>query len=100
AGAVAAVDPEGPALRWQTEVCPAPRGIDLDDGAGLLRIACASGELVALRPEDGSLMSSVFVAPDLRDVVVSDGRIFASTFRTAERIEVDAAGGIVERLRP
>ena len=52
------------------EACAMPRGIAYDAEADLMRVACRSGELLALSPETGEIVESVLVGRDLRDVVV------------------------------
>ncbi|MFO0683541.1 MAG: c-type cytochrome [Sandaracinus sp.] len=75
-------------------VCAMPRGIAFDPDAGSLVVACRSGSLVTLGT-DGSVRSTVEVTPDLRDVVVVNGRLFVSTFRAAELLELDRTSGAV-----
>ncbi len=82
------------------EVCSAPRGIAFDPARNLLHVACAGGELVSLRPADGSVVARIDLERDLRDVVVRGNRIFVSKFRTAEVLVVNGAGRIEERLHP
>ena len=80
------------------EVCPAPRGLALDGER--LHVACAGGELVTLRAADGEVERRVFLDTDLRDVVVTGGRLHVSRFRSAELLTVDDAGEVVDRRRP
>ncbi len=75
-------------------VCAMPRGIAFDSETDSLVVACRSGSLVTLGT-DGAIRSTVQVEPDLRDVVVTDGRLFVSTFRSAHLVEVDRASGAV-----
>ncbi len=77
-------------------VCAMPRGIAYDAEDDSLVVACRSGELVTLGT-DGAVRSTVQVEPDLRDVVISDGRLFVSTFRTAHLLELDRSTGAVLR---
>lgn len=67
-------------------VCPEPRGLAWDAQHAALRVACASGHLVTI-PLEGS-SSTRFVAVDLRDVVPVAGRLFATTFREGQVLDV------------
>lgn len=80
--------------------CLAPRGLAWDEANDSLLVACAEGSLVTFSGDEPEPSSVVSVAPDLRDVVLANGRTLVSRFRTAEVIELDAAQQIVERHRP
>ncbi|MCA9609257.1 MAG: cytochrome-c peroxidase [Myxococcales bacterium] len=95
AGAVLSVDPRDASVRSRRAVCPAPRGIDVDHDAGLLWVACAGGELVALPPAAGDVARSFRLDDDLRDVVASDGVLYVSRLRSAEVLSVDPDTGVV-----
>ncbi|MCA2979919.1 MAG: c-type cytochrome [Myxococcaceae bacterium] len=71
-------------------VCPEPRGVAWDPGQKAVLVACAGGELVTL-PAEGSLSVRRFDG-ELRDVVVSGGRVRLSTFRSAELLTVEPSG--------
>ncbi len=75
-------------------VCAMPRGIAFDADADSLVVACRSGSLVTLGT-DGTVRSTVQVEPDLRDVVITNGRLFVSTFRSAQLIQLDRVSGAV-----
>lgn len=79
--------------------CAAPRGIDWDPVRDLLVVACAGGEIVGLAPGGGDAMLLTRLAPDLRDVVVGDGVVFVSRFRSAELLELDPISYALERIR-
>ncbi len=66
--------------------CPEPRGITAD-GEELL-VACASGEIVTLDLA-GNVMSTTFVAHDIRDIVVMDEHVFVSRMKSAEILVLD-----------
>ena len=55
---------------WPAEVCPAPRGLAVDRGR--VHVACAGGDLVTLGVS-GRVERRVFLASDLRDVVIVAG---------------------------
>jgi hypothetical protein len=78
--------------------CVEPRGVAWD-GDGLW-VACASGELEH-RDGEGNLLSSTWIATDLRDVVPTDGVLLVSRLRTAEVLTVDPTTlAVVDRRRP
>lgn len=100
-GAVVTLDPNDGALLGRRAICSAPRGIDFDAAAGLLHVACAGGDLVAIPPDPAAPVArAVQVDRDLRDVVVRGDRLIISRFRSAEVLVVDRQGAIVQRLRP
>jgi mono/diheme cytochrome c family protein len=80
-------------------VCAMPRGIAYDADHDQLAVACRAGNLVTLGT-DGTIVSSVEIGDDLRDVVIANGHRFVSTFRTAELQEIDIDGRILSHLRP
>jgi len=90
-GAMVTVDPESASVTKTTSVCPNPRGIAFDETAAALHVACAGGMLVTLG-ESGEEPTRRFLASDLRDVLVSDGRVFVTRFRPAEILEVEEDG--------
>ncbi len=99
-GAVVTIEPRSGRLLGRRDVCGAPRGVSTDGEDGIL-VACATGELVSL-PGDPRLPAtrSVFIERDLRDVVVNDGNVFVSTFRSAQVLRVDADGNVVRATSP
>ncbi|MFI5309363.1 MAG: hypothetical protein ACHQ53_18555, partial [Polyangiales bacterium] len=100
AGAVATLDIAKPGLLWRRSVCGAPRGIAYDPAADVLHVACVSGELVTLPAGKGDVLRSVSVVPDLRDVMVSAGRVLVTRFKSAALLELDASGGSVSEKTP
>ncbi len=85
-GAVARLDVASGETARQS-VCATPRGLAWDADAAELFVACADGELHTLDAELARLERQQLDA-DLRDVVVKDGRVFVSKFRSAEVLEV------------
>lgn len=82
----------GTALRaTRRSVCAAPRGVAWDPSGDAVLVACAGGELVRLPAAGGSETRRTFIAADLRDVVQSQGYVYAVRFRSAEVIQLDAA---------
>jgi DNA-binding beta-propeller fold protein YncE/mono/diheme cytochrome c family protein len=98
-GAVLSVDAESGAV-VRRAACLAPRGMAWDASNEQLLVACAEGTLVTFQGDDAAPTQVVEVAPDLRDVVIANGRTLVSRFRAAEVVELDAAQQIVERHRP
>jgi hypothetical protein len=100
AGAVAALDVRTGSVIARQDACPAPRGIAYDDLPDRVLVACRSGELSWLLPESGAVERQVRVATDLRDVVVTEGGLYATTLRRAEVIEVARDGTIGRTFQP
>jgi mono/diheme cytochrome c family protein len=99
--AVVEVSRQTQAVVARVPVCGAPRGIDHDPDTGLTYVACATGELVTLAPGTREVTRRLLLDPDLRDVVVTEGKLMLSRFRSAELLVVDAAEGrLIERRRP
>ncbi|MCU0697213.1 MAG: c-type cytochrome [Myxococcaceae bacterium] len=81
-GQVATVAVASATLVRSESVCPEPRGLTWDAASKALLVACAGGELVTL-PAQGSTQVRRLDG-ELRDVLVSGGKINVSTFRSAE----------------
>jgi hypothetical protein len=99
-GAVAIVDPQAGTLLERRAACTYPRGLAYEASSDVIYVACAEGALVTLPAAGGEATRSVQLVRDLRDIVVENGRLWVSVFRTAEILRVDADGAIVERQRP
>ncbi len=101
AGAVVAIDPVAKSVLGRTSVCPRPRGIAYMAANDVLYVACAGGELVTLPASGGAPTQTVFVEPDLRDVVVVGSNVYVSELRSATILQIAADGSIANRfLRP
>jgi hypothetical protein len=98
-GSLVTVDPASGSILARRSVCPAPRGVAWDAATDLVWVACATGELVALPAAGGSSTKSFVVERDLRDVVVSNGSLSVSSFRSAEVLRI-ATDGTVSRRDP
>jgi DNA-binding beta-propeller fold protein YncE len=98
-GSVARVSLDTLELSAEYPVCAAPRGIAFDAATRSLYVACASGSFVSLSPA-GERQRSVQLPNDLRDVVVENGNVWVSRFRSAEVLRLGADGSIAERLVP
>jgi len=100
ADSVVTFDPAALSVAERRAVCAAPRGIAYDPTADVVHVACASGELVSLPAAGGDPVRRVYVAPDLRDVIVQPEGLRVSQFRSATLLELDASGTIVGEHRP
>jgi DNA-binding beta-propeller fold protein YncE/mono/diheme cytochrome c family protein len=100
AGEVATIDIAAGSLAERTSVCAAPRGIAFDPGSDALYVACLTGEVVSLPAGGGAVTRSVYVASDLRDVIVHDGRVQVTQFRAARLLELDADFALSAEHRP
>jgi hypothetical protein len=99
-GDVFSFSPANVAAGTRSHVCAMPRGIAFDAEADSLIVACRSGALVTLGT-DGTIRSTLQVEPDLRDVVLTNGRLFVSTFRSANLLEIDrSTGDVIARQFP
>lgn len=99
-GEVLSFDPRTATVLGLRSVCRAPRGIAYEGQLGRLLVACANGDVMALpTATDGAASLVNHFYPDLRDIVVSNGRIFVSTFREVLVFEITAAGALVKNLK-
>lgn len=99
-GAVATIDLLTGAVIARREVCAAPRGLAFDDQSGALYVACHGGELIAMDPATGGVLSQQTLAIGLRDVVPGADHIYVTHFRTAEVTVLDREGGSAETMKP
>lgn len=95
-GAIATIDVASGRLVARTPVCPEPSGVAVDD-VGNVHVVCTTGELVTGMARDGTLRT-VHLGGDLRDVVVHDGDLYVSRFKTAEVLRLDVDGNEVEDI--
>jgi hypothetical protein len=86
--------------RLRRPICAEPRGVAWDPAGDLVHVGCATGELVSVPAAGGEPVRSLRIARDLRDVIVRDGGLVVTTFRTAEMIDLDTQGAIVSRRTP
>jgi hypothetical protein len=99
-GAVLLLDLATSSIRSRIPVCNAPAGMAYDAAAGALHVACRSGKLVSLDAASGSVLSSVTLDTDLRDVLLIGGARYVTRFRSAEILRVDATGTVASRATP
>jgi hypothetical protein len=96
-GALVTIDPTTGSILDRRSVCPAPRGVAWDASTDLVWVACATGEVVALPSAGGAATTSFTVERDLRDVIVSNGSLAVSEFRSAEVLRLAGDGAITRR---
>ena len=95
-GALLRFPPASPADRDVQPICPMPSGITYDDVAGLIRVACASGEIASYGATAPRVRPAiVLVERDLRDIFTSAGRVFVTSFRSAQLLEVEPQFGTI-----
>ena len=99
-GALVTIDPATWTIAATREVCPAPRGLAWEQASDLIHVACAGGELVSLPAAGGPATRTLVLDRDLRDVALFGGKLYVTRFRSAELLELDAAGAIVSRQQP
>jgi hypothetical protein len=97
AGALVTIDPAAGTILTRRTACPAPRGVAWDATRDVVWVACATGELVALPSAGGAATTSFHVQRDLRDVVVQDGELSVTTFRTASLLRIASDGTVSRR---
>ena len=99
-GAIATIDSASAQLWSRRTVCSAPRGIDYDAQKDALHVACVDGKLVTIGVLDRTPSRALYLEPDLRDVIARDERLFVSRLRSAELLELDAHGVVIDRRAP
>jgi cytochrome c553 len=99
-GQLATISLDDRKLLTRRYVCPVPQGLDYDATADSVLVACTSGELVTLAASGGPATRSVHVDIDLRDVIVAQGRLFVTRFKSAELLELDADAAVISRRAP
>jgi hypothetical protein len=80
-------------------ICAEPRGLAYDATSDSIDVACTTGELVTFPAAGGDATRSVFVDRDLRDVLIVNGTLYVTRFKTAELIALDATGAIAQRTQ-
>jgi hypothetical protein len=95
--ALVTVDPMTGTVLFRRAVCPAPRGVAWDSTTDLIWVACATGELVALPASGGAIAKQWVIERDLRDVLIENGSIAVTAFRSAEILRLTSSGTIARR---
>jgi cytochrome c553 len=96
-GALVTIDPTKGTIVARRNVCPAPRGLAWDSATDLVWVACATGELAALPAGGGPATVQRVVERDLRDVIIDNGSIAVTKFRSAEVLRLASDGTIARR---
>ena len=96
-GALVTVDPTSGTILARRAACPAPRGVAWDSTTDLVWVACATGELVALPAAGGPIAKQWVIERDLRDVIIRNGAIAVTEFRSAQILRLNADGSIARR---
>jgi hypothetical protein len=96
-GALLTLDPSRGAVLARRPVCPAPRGVAWDSTQDAIWVACATGELVGLPSAGGAATTSWVVERDLRDVLVNNGAVSVTEFRSAQVLNLTSGGIIASR---
>lgn len=97
AGALVTLDPVSGTVLSRRSVCPAPRGVAWDAASDSLYVACATGELVQLPAAGGPATRSLHVERDLRDVIVQNGAVTVTSFRSATVLRLAPDGSVTRR---
>jgi hypothetical protein len=100
AGTLLTIDPRAGTVIGTRAICGAPRGLAYDAALDAVHVACATGDLVTVPAAGGNELRRIRVDVDLRDVVVQQGELIVSRFRSAERLMIDPNGSIVGRSKP
>jgi mono/diheme cytochrome c family protein len=87
-------------ILYRRPACSEPRGIVWESSTDLVHVACAGGELVSFAASGGDAVRTLRLDRDLRDVVVSNGRLVVTRFRTAEMMTIDSTGAVMARTAP
>lgn len=96
-GALVTIDEATGAILARRPVCPAPRGVAWDSTTDDVWVACATGELVALPASGGAAAQTLTVERDLRDVIVQNGTLSISEFRSAQVLRMSNGATIARR---
>jgi hypothetical protein len=99
-GALVTVDPMAGTVLARRDICPAARGVAWDQTTDRVWVACATGELVALPAAGGAATTRWVIERDLRDVLVRNGALSVTKFRSAEILRISSNGTIVRRDAP
>lgn len=99
-GALLTIDPRAGTVIGTRPICGAPRGLAYDGALDAVHVACATGELVTVPAAGGNELRRLRLDVDLRDVVVQQGGLIVSRFRSAEHLVIDPNGSVVGRSKP
>jgi mono/diheme cytochrome c family protein len=97
-GMLASIDLASGTVVARRQGCPAPRGVAYDATNDSVFLACATGELVTLPAAGGPATASLHVERDLRDVLVANGQLSVTSFRSAEVLRMGPGGVVASRV--
>jgi len=97
-GALAVIDLASASIVERWNPCPSPQGVAVEGES--LHVACRGGELVTFSLADGSVVRSLLLDEDLRDVAVVQSGLVVSRLAKAELIWLDPEGIEVDRSVP
>jgi len=97
AGALVTIDPALGMVTDRRTVCPAPRGVAWDSTTDGVWVACATAELVSLPAAGGAATTRWAFERDLRDVIVNNGSLSVTEFRSAQLLRIAGANTIARR---
>lgn len=99
--AVATFALDAPSQITRRAVCDLPRGLAYDAAGDRVHVACAEGAFVSMSADPTAAPSRTLdLGRDLRDVLVHDGELFVTRFRSAELLRLDAEGQVVQTSTP
>jgi hypothetical protein len=96
-GALVTINPLLGTILQRRLACPAPRGVAWDASTDQVWVACATGELVSLPASGGAISQKVTIERDLRDVLIDDGSLSVTEFRSAQVLRLGSGGSITRR---
>lgn len=98
-GAIVSIDPIAGAILSRRSVCKLPRGIAWDAEVDKLHVTCLTGELYTMPTEGDAPPTIRKIGDDLRDIVVNQGQLIVSRFRSTDTLVVDRAGKPIAHTR-
>lgn len=94
-GQLVTIDLDSGAIVATRDACGEPRGVAWNPADDRVSVACESGALVSFAAAGGGVLGKTTVAQGARDVIVmDDGSLVVSTFRTAALWRVSPAGQV------
>jgi mono/diheme cytochrome c family protein len=96
-GAIAVIDTVSATLLERRAVCKAPRGLAYQPSTSQIHVACSEGKLVSLSAADGSMVRTLTLDTDLRDVLVRGTELLVTRFKSAELLRVGSTGTLDKR---
>ncbi len=98
-GAIVSIDPVAGTVLARRNVCKLPRGIAWDAEVDQLHVTCLTGELYTMPTAGDAAPTIRKIGDDLRDIVVNQGQLIVSRFRSTDTIVVDRGGKPIAHTR-